>query len=50
MPKRSGKKEGLTSRVVNNLDGLGVQYSNLHSEQPTLEDVFLRITGKEMWD
>ena len=45
-----GKKEGLTSRVVNNLDGLGIQYSNLHAEQPTLEDVFLKITGKEMRD
>jgi len=43
-----GKKDGLTGLVVNTLESAGVQFNNLHSETPTLEDVFLKLTGKEI--
>ncbi|GAP12707.1 ABC-type multidrug transport system, ATPase component [Longilinea arvoryzae] len=45
-----GKKEGLVGKVVNALDTANLPYDNIHSEQPTLEDVFLRLTGKEIRD
>lgn len=45
-----GNKEGLVGRVVNLLEKSGVAFTNLHSEQPTLEDVFLKLTGSEMRD
>jgi ABC-2 type transport system ATP-binding protein len=43
-----GQKEGLVSRVVRTLEDGGVCFDNLRTEQPTLEDVFLKLTGKEM--
>ena len=43
-----GQKEGLVSRVVNALETGGIRFENLRTEQPTLEDVFLALTGKEM--
>jgi ABC-2 type transport system ATP-binding protein len=43
-----GKKEGLVGRVVGFLEKTGVAFSNLHSEQPNLEDVFLKLTGTEI--
>lgn len=43
-----GHKEGLVSGVVNALETAGIRYENLRTEQPTLEDVFLALTGKEM--
>ncbi len=43
-----GKKEGLLARVVNALETAGVPFTNLRTEQPTLEDVFLKLTGKEI--
>lgn len=43
-----GQKEGLVSRVVNALETGGICFENLRTEQPTLEDVFLTLTGKEM--
>ena len=45
-----GKKDGLTGLVVNALEKAGVLFNNLHSETPTLEDVFLKLTGKEIRD
>jgi ABC-2 type transport system ATP-binding protein len=43
-----GQKEGLVSGVVNALEAGGTRFENLRTEQPTLEDVFLALTGKEM--
>ncbi len=45
-----GKKDGLVGQVVNALERAAVPFSNLHAEQPTLEDVFLQLTGKEIRD
>jgi ABC-2 type transport system ATP-binding protein len=43
-----GRKDGLVSGVVNALEAGGIRFENLRTEQPTLEDVFLALTGKEM--
>jgi ABC-2 type transport system ATP-binding protein len=43
-----GKKTGLVGRVANTLEAAGVSYKNIRSEQPTLEDVFLKLTGREI--
>jgi ABC-2 type transport system ATP-binding protein len=43
-----GQKDGLVSGVVNALETGGIRFENLRTEQPTLEDVFLALTGKEM--
>ncbi len=43
-----GQKDGLAGRVVHTLEESGVRFTNLHTEQPTLEDVFLALTGKEI--
>lgn len=43
-----GRKDGLIGRVVNTLEAAGVPFINIHAEQPTLEDVFLKLTGKEI--
>lgn len=45
-----GRKEGLVGKVVNTLEAANLSYNNIHSEQPTLEDVFLKLTGKEIRD
>ncbi len=43
-----GKEEGLLSGIVNALESGGIQFRDLRTEQPTLEDVFLSLTGKEI--
>ena len=43
-----GSKDGLIGRVVGTLEGAGIPFTNLHAEQPTLEDVFLKLTGTEI--
>ena len=45
-----GQKDGLVSGVVGALETGGIHFENLRTEQPTLEDVFLALTGKEMRD
>jgi ABC-2 type transport system ATP-binding protein len=45
-----GREDGLVSGVVNALEAGGIRFENLRTEQPTLEDVFLALTGKEMRD
>ena len=37
-----------TSSVVNALEGAGVPFLDLRTEQANLEDVFLALTGREM--
>lgn len=43
-----GQKEGLVGVVVNVLEAGGVRFHDLRTEQPSLEDVFLALTGREM--
>ena len=43
-----GRKAGLVGRVVKALESSGTSFENIHSEQPTLEDVFLKLTGREI--
>jgi len=45
-----GREEGLLVRVVMALDSARVRFRDLRTEQPSLEDVFLALTGKEMRD
>lgn len=42
------KEDGLPSWIVNTLEAEGFKFRDLRPEQPTLEDVFLTITGKEI--
>ena len=44
----NGRKDPLVSEVVSLLSGQGVPFRDLRTEQPTLEDVFLSLTGREM--
>ena len=48
----SGKGDGdaLLSSVVMALPAIGIRYHDLHTERPTLEDVFLQMTGRAIRD
>lgn len=48
----SGKGNGdaLLSSVVMALPASGIRYHDLHTERPTLEDVFLQMTGRAIRD
>jgi ABC-2 type transport system ATP-binding protein len=43
-----GHGDRFASSVVSALEDAGVSFSDLRTEQPNLEDVFLSLTGKEM--
>jgi ABC-2 type transport system ATP-binding protein len=43
-----GREEGLLSGIVNTLEADKIRYQSLRTEQPTLEDVFLTVTGKQL--
>jgi ABC-2 type transport system ATP-binding protein len=45
---QNGRKVPLVSEVVGQLTKLGIPFRDLRTEQPTLEDVFLRLTGREI--
>jgi ABC-2 type transport system ATP-binding protein len=45
---KNGRQTPLVSEVVNLLSVKGIQFSDLRTEQPSLEDVFLDLTGREM--
>lgn len=45
-----GKGEGMVGGVVGLLERAGVPFRDLRTEQPSLEDVFLALTGREMRD
>jgi ABC-2 type transport system ATP-binding protein len=45
-----GQKDGLINRVAGALETARIPFNNLRSEQPTLEDVFLKLTGKAIRD
>jgi ABC-2 type transport system ATP-binding protein len=42
----SGREDGLVVDVVNALSAKGCRFRDLRTEQPTLEDVFLSLTGR----
>jgi len=43
---KDGRKVPLVGEVVGQLTELGIQFRDLRTEQPTLEDVFLSLTGR----
>ncbi|HDN79565.1 MAG: ABC transporter ATP-binding protein [Chloroflexi bacterium] len=45
-----GEGDALVGNVVNALTASGIRFRDLRTEQPTLEDVFLALTGREMRD
>jgi ABC-2 type transport system ATP-binding protein len=47
---KNGRKVPLVSEVVGLLTAQGIPFHDLRTEQPTLEDVFLSLTGHEMRD
>lgn len=46
----SGEGEKVLADVVNALSSNGFRYHDVHTEQPTLEDVFLKLTGRAIRD
>jgi ABC-2 type transport system ATP-binding protein len=46
----SGKGEQLLAEVVNAISSNGFHAHDVHTEQPTLEDVFLKLTGRAIRD
>jgi ABC-2 type transport system ATP-binding protein len=46
--RKNGLKVPLVSEVVSLLTDQGIRFRDLRTEQPTLEDVFLSLTGREM--
>lgn len=47
---KSKKGKNNLSRIIHFLDEQGITYGKLYSELPSLNDVFLEITGKELRD
>lgn len=45
-----GRGEYFVSEVAQMLEKEGVRFRNLRTDQPTLEDVFLTLTGRELRD
>ena len=45
-----GNSEKLVVQVVNFLSSNSIKFRDLRTEQPSLEDVFLRLTGKKIKD
>ena len=45
---KNGRKVPLVSEVVSLLTNQGIQFRDLRTDQPTMEDVFLSLTGREM--
>ncbi len=43
-----GTGSEIAAKVVSALTSKGIRFSNLRTEQPNLEDVFLTLTGREM--
>jgi len=43
-----GQGKRFACRVVNGLESARIRFRNLRTEQPTLEDVFLTLTGRQM--
>jgi ABC-2 type transport system ATP-binding protein len=45
---KNGRKTPLVSEVVSKLSEQALSFSDLRTEQPNLEDVFLRLTGRKI--
>jgi len=45
---KNGRKTPLVSEVVSKLSEQGLSFSDLRTEQPNLEDVFLSLTGRKI--
>jgi ABC-2 type transport system ATP-binding protein len=45
---KNGRKTPLVSEVVSKLSEQGISFSDLRTEQPDLEDVFLSLTGRKI--
>jgi ABC-2 type transport system ATP-binding protein len=45
-----GRGDALVGGVVNALGARGIRFRDLRTEQPTLDDVFLTLTGRELRD
>jgi ABC-2 type transport system ATP-binding protein len=45
-----GNGDALVGGVVSALGARGIRYRDLRTEQPTLDDVFLRLTGRQLRD
>jgi ABC-2 type transport system ATP-binding protein len=45
---KNGRQVPLVSEVVSRLSEQGIQFSDLRTEQPSLEDVFLGLTGRQI--
>jgi hypothetical protein len=43
-----GSGDRFVSRIVSTLETAHAAFRDLRTEQPTLEDVFLTVTGREM--
>ena len=43
-----GKGDGLVSGVVKELEAQRIPFQNLRTEQPSLEDVFIHLTGRQI--
>ena len=43
-----GQEDGLVKGVVDALEAEGIRFVNLRTERPTLEDLFLALTGQQM--
>lgn len=47
---RSNEENGILEKILDVLKKESISYNNIYSEMPTLNDVFLEITGKELRD
>ncbi|MFH5836129.1 ATP-binding cassette domain-containing protein [Proteiniclasticum sp. C24MP] len=47
---RSEEEDGILEKTLAFLSNQRISYTNIYSEMPTLNDVFLEITGKELRD
>jgi ABC-2 type transport system ATP-binding protein len=47
---RSNQENGILEKILYVLKEERISYTNIYSEMPTLNDVFLEITGKELRD
>jgi ABC-2 type transport system ATP-binding protein len=45
---KNGRKVPLVGEVVSRLTEQGILFRDLRTEQPTLEDVFLNLTGRQI--
>ena len=47
---KTNKKEGVLKDLLDTLENNDMEIQEIYQEQPTLNDVFLELTGKELRD